>query len=207
MNETPENVKNSDYLDPDSVQLRAGEKFHHQGSNGVVYFRLNVAAMADGSVYPMTTTARACNVLPIELNQSGEVIAAYFLSQRGREEMKDGAVALKAVGSFCNVQESSHEGALRSLQKKLGMTCSEDDLVFVGQSYGFGDQFRFPIDLFITKNYMLLDEVLSPGCVRIRMTLKDIARAQKERLFFNSETIDIIATVLLRNTSRDLYDW
>jgi hypothetical protein len=205
------NGKKEEYIDsdisPDSVQLSAGQKFHHTGSNGVTYFKLNVVLMADGSLYPMTTTARACNVLPVECDHSGKIIAVYFLAQKGRDEMKDDATALKAVGSFCNVNESSHEGAIRSLEGKLGMNCLKKDLIFVGCSYGFGNQFCFPIDLFITKNYMLRDQVPSFGCERIRMTLEDIARAQKERLFFNSETIDMIATILLRNNCRDIYDW
>ncbi|QQR64935.1 hypothetical protein IPH92_05295 [Candidatus Kaiserbacteria bacterium] len=190
-----------------STQLIAGQKFHHQGENGVVYFQLNVVEMSNGSLYPMTRSANACNVLPLEMNEEGEIIAAYFLSQKGREETKDNAVALKAVGSFCNVGESGAEGALRSLDTKLGMKGLPEDLIFVGQSYGFGDQFQFPIDLFVIKQFTLAENPVLGGCERVRMTIEDIAIAQKNRTFFNSETIDLIATVLLRNQCRDIYEW
>jgi len=204
-------IRKEEYIDsdisPDSVQLSAGQKFHHQGDNGVIYFRLNVVEMSNGSLYPMMRTASACNVLPLEMNEEGEIIAAYFLLQKGREETKNNAVALKTAGSFCNVGESGSEGALRSLDTKLGMKGLPEDLIFVGQSYGFGDQFQFPIDLFVIKQFTLLEHSLLGGCERVRMTIQDIAIAQKNRAFFNSETIDLIATVLLRNQYRDTYLW
>lgn len=152
----------------DSTQLVAGQKFHHQGANGVVYFQLNVVEMSNGSLYPMMRTAKACNVLPIEMNAEGDVVAAYFLSQKGREETKDNAVALKAAGSFCNVNETGSEGALRSLDKKLGMKGLPEDLIFVGESYGFGDQFQFPIDLFVIKQFTLAEHPVLGGCERVR---------------------------------------
>lgn len=204
-------IRKEEYIDsdisPDSVQLSAGQKFHHQGDNGVVYFKLHVASMSNGSLYPMMCTASACNVLPLEINEEGEIIAAYFLLQKGREETKNNAVVLKTAGSFCNVGESGSEGALRSLDTKLGMKGLPEDLIFVGQSYGFGDQFQFPIDLFVIKQFTLSEHSLLGGCERVRMTIEDIAIAQKNRAFFNSETIDLIATVLLRNQYRDTYLW
>lgn len=199
--------ESSNQATTDSTQLVAGQKLHHQGENGVLYFQLNVVEMSNGSLYPMMRTAKACNVLPIEMNAEGEIIAAYFLSQKGREETKDNAVALKAAGSFCNVDETGSEGVLRSLDKKLGMKGLAEDLIFVGESYGFGDQFQFPIDLFVIKQFTLGEHPVLNGCERVRMTIEDIAIAQKNRAFFNSETIDLIATVLLRNHCRDTYAW
>lgn len=204
-------IRKEEYIDsdisPDSVQLSAGQKFHYQGDNGVIYFRLNVVEKPDGSLYPMTMTAHACNVLPIEVNEEGEIIAAYFLMQKGRPEMGVTSVALKATGAFLRVGESEDDGVLRTLKDRIGIEAVKKNLIFLGRSYGFGNQFQFPIDLFVVKDFTLTDTPLMEGCERVRMTISDIAVAQKDRIFFGSETIDLIATIMLRNANRGAYDW
>ncbi len=190
----------------DSVQLQGGQKFHHQGKNGVVYFSLEVKEMPDGSIYPMTKTALACNVLPIVCDNSGMVTHVYLMEQKGRPEAPNESV-LKAGGSFCNVGETGREGALRSLEQKMGMSAKIEDLIPVGKSYGFGPQFSFPIELFVLKEFSIIGPAPMPGCTLERLSIEDLAYAQRDRKFFNSETVDLVATVLLRNTNRENFVW
>jgi len=206
MNDVPREQR-SNVIPDHSVPLISGQRFHHQGANGVVYFKLSVEEMEDGSLFPMTETALACNILPIELDDTGSVVAGYFLSQKGRPEMGLEKAVLKTAGSFCNKDESTQKNAIRSLHDKLGIEGVQGNLIFTGTSYGFGAQFRFPIDLYLIKDFTLLDRIPMDGCTRVRMTLDDIANAQKNRTFFNSESIDLIATILLRNGSRDTFSW
>ena len=189
------------------IPLLPGQKFHHKGKNGVEYFKLTVVEKEDGSIYPMTETAPACNVVPLELDEEGHIVAMYLMQQKGRLEMGENSVALKSVGSFCKTNEGTKECALRSLEEKVAIHAEKDSLIFCGPSYGFGDQFRFPIDLYVVKDFAFLDVPVMEGCKRIRMTIEEIAIAQKERRFFNSETIDIIASALLRNATQDIYPW
>ena len=190
-----------------SCQLEVGQRFHYQGKNGVTYFSLEVEQASDGSVFPKTVTAPACNALPVECDGDGKIIAVYLLLQEGRPEASDGNPALKATGSFCGVSESGQDCAIRSLSDKLAIVARQEDLIYTGESYGFGFQFRFPIELFIVKEFGFSGAPLSVGCTRVRYSLEDVANAQAQRKFFNSETIDLIATVLLRNEYRSMYTW
>lgn len=189
------------------TQLEPGQRFHHQGKNGVVYFKLDVVEQADGSIFPMTETAPACNILPLVLDEAGMVTHLYMLSQKGRPEMGEGSVALKSVGSFCKAEESTRACAVRSLREKLAMDVEDGDLIYTGQSYGFGPQFKFPIDLYVTKVFHDLNTPLMEGCERLRMSLEEVALTHRDRKFFNSETVDLIATVLMRNAYREKFPW
>lgn len=189
------------------TQLEPGQKFYYKGKNGVVYFKLDVVEQADGSVFPMTETAPACNILPLVLDEAGMVTHLYMLRQKDRPEMGEGAVALKSVGSFCKPGESTRACAVRSLHEKLAMEVADSDLIYTGQSYGFGLQFKFPIDLFVTKAFRNLDIPLMEGCERLSLTLEEVALTHRDRKFFNSETIDLIAMVLFRNKFRDTFAW
>lgn len=194
-------------MDQQYTQLEPGQRFHHQGKNGVVYFKLDVVEQADGSIFPMTETAPACNILPLVLDEDGMVSHLYMLTQKGRPEMGEDAVALKSVGSFCKAEESTRACAVRSLRDKLAMEVTDSDLIYTGQSYGFGPQFKFPIDLYVTKVFHDLDTPLMEGCARVAMTLEEVALAHRDRKFFNSETVDLIATVLMRNAHREKFGW
>ncbi len=154
----------------------------------------------------MTETAPACNIVPIECAAEGNVVGLYLMKQAGRPEMGE-AVALKSVGSFCKAGESTRACALRSLRDKVALGMSDEDLIFCGQSYGFGPQFKFPIDLYVTKVFHELDAPVMEGCERVRMAIGEIAEMHRDRKFFNSETIDIIATILLRNACREKFGW
>jgi len=70
------------------TQLTPGQKFHHKGGNGVEYFKLTVVAQGDGSIYPMTETAPACNIVPIECDAEGNVIALYLMKQDRTHSMQ-----------------------------------------------------------------------------------------------------------------------
>ncbi len=193
-------------LPADSQQLIPGQRFHHRGGNGVTYFSLHVQEIADGSIYPTTKTAPAANAIPVECDEHGAVVACYFLMQGGRPEVGEHSV-LKSVGSFCAVDELPVHTSLRSLHDKLGIVAHESDMIPAGISYGYGPQFQFPISLFILKKFTLLENIPTPHCSRVRMTISEIGEAQAKRKFFNSETIDLVATILLRNASRETFGW
>jgi ADP-ribose pyrophosphatase YjhB (NUDIX family) len=207
MHNTSESQSGAHDVPEGSKQLQPGDKFHYHAPNGITYFRLEMVEKNDGSQFPMMSTAPACAALPVELDSSGDVIAVHLLEQAGRPEMGGDSVALKAVGAFCNVGESSHAAAIRCLDTRLGIQVDEKSLIHIGHANGFGDQYRFPIDLFILTTYEKKEEIPTEGCTRVRMTLKALAVAERDRKFFNDETIDLIAYILLRNQFRDEYSW
>ncbi len=188
-----------------SVQLKEGDEFHHKGVNGVPYFRLQVKAMPNRDLYPVMSTSDACSVLPVVMDDKNNVIGAWFLFQSRPET--DG-VSIKAVGSYCNMGETRVDATLRSLRTKIGVEALAQNLIPSGESYGYGDQYNFPVSCFILKDYEIdLDFALPKGCTRVYMSIREMAEVHHRNGFFGDETIHLVATLLLRNQYPDLFGW
>lgn len=192
-------------IDPASVQLRAGQKFHHAGENGVPYFRLRVDAMPNGDLYPVMSTPDATSVLPVVMNDEGDVIGAFFLFQK-RPETAD--ISVKATGTYCNKGEIRVTAALRALRTKIGVTACTTSLISVGESYGYGDQYNFSVSCFVVKDYEVDTNIALPeGCTRVYLNIREMAKIHHRNGFFGDETIHLVATLLLRNACPDIFEW
>ncbi len=187
-----------------SVQLQAGQKFHHRGGNGVPYFRLEVKGMPNGDLYPVMSTPDAASVLPLVLDEQGKVLGVYMLVQK-RPETE--GVVIKVTGNYCNLGESRVDGAIRSL-KKIGIVASKEDLIECGELYGYGDQYNFPVSCFVLKKYKVHpDTQLPEGCMSKFMTLSELATVHARNGLFGDETAHLLLTVMMRNQFPDLYSW
>jgi hypothetical protein len=192
-------------VDADSVPLISGQKFHHTGRNGVPYFRLWVHEMENGDLYPVMSTPDAVAVVPVVTDASGKVIGVFLLHQR-RPETE--GISIKATGSYCNKDESRIDAALRALHSKLGIIAKVEDFLECGESYGYGDQYNFPVSCFVVKNHAI-DPIatLPQGCSRVFTTIDELAQIHRRNGFFGDETIHLIATIMLRNAVPGIYEW
>lgn len=189
-----------DGVDPDSVQLQPGQKFHHIGGPGIPYFRMEVIEdPKNGDIYPTMTTPPAAVALPVKRNKSGMITSVFLLKQSGRGEVKDGDAVIKAVGSYCNPEERPVDAAIRSLRDKLHIDAMLPNLTHYGKTPGFGPQYQFPVEMYLVEDFELNGEPLPPEYECVEVNINDVARLMVTQSVFDDATHQILGVVLARN--------